>query len=77
MEQTNQVGTSDSNQQVIPKLLTIEELSDLLQVPKSWIYDRSRMSKTNNFPVLRVGKYLRFDYQTVLEWLKGQGGTRI
>ncbi|MFB3886319.1 MAG: hypothetical protein ACE144_13935 [Thermodesulfobacteriota bacterium] len=57
-------------QALIPKLLSIEELSSVLQVPKSWIYDRTRMSKTNGFPVLRVGKYLRFDYQRVLDFLK-------
>jgi excisionase family DNA binding protein len=66
------VETNDSMQVVsTPRLLTIEELSGLLQVPKSWIYDRTRMSEGNGFPVLRVGKYLRFDYQRVLEWLKG------
>jgi len=72
MEQTNQVGTSDSNQQVTPKLLTIQELSDLLSVPKSWIYDRTRMSESNGFPVLRVGKYLRFHLGKVMSWLENQ-----
>lgn len=52
-----------------PKLLTIDELAALLRVPRSWIYDKTRVSKQNGFPVVRVGKYLRFEFQKVLEWL--------
>lgn len=59
-------------QESTQKLLTIEELSTLLQVPRSWIYDRTRMSESNGFPVLRVGKYLRFDYSRVIDWLQNQ-----
>ncbi|MBM4305657.1 MAG: helix-turn-helix domain-containing protein [Deltaproteobacteria bacterium] len=68
MEQTISEQGEMSRQQ----LLTIEELAGLLQVPKSWIYDRTRQSKTNGFPTIRVGKYLRFNYQGVLEWLQNQ-----
>ncbi len=57
-------------QEATRKLLTISELAGLLQVPRSWIYDRTRMSATNGFPVIRVGKYCRFDYPKVLDWLK-------
>ena len=50
-------------------LLTIDELAGVLRVPRSWIYDKTRVSKQNGFPVIRVGKYLRFEAQKVLEWL--------
>jgi excisionase family DNA binding protein len=53
----------------ITELLTIDELATLLRVPRSWIYDKTRVSKQNGFPVLRVGKYLRFESQKVLDWL--------
>jgi predicted DNA-binding transcriptional regulator AlpA len=57
-------------QALTPKLLNIEELATLLQVPRSWIYEHTRTSKTSGFPVIRVGKYLRFEYQKVLDFLK-------
>ncbi len=50
--------------------LKIEELAEILKVPKSWIYDRTRRSKWNRFPVLRVGKHMRFRLPEVLEWLR-------
>jgi predicted DNA-binding transcriptional regulator AlpA len=65
---------NDGMQGRAERLLTIEQLSDFLQVPKSWIYERTRRSGTNNFPVIRCGRYLRFHAEKVLEWLKTDGG---
>ncbi len=67
--------TTDNNIELrtSPTFLMIDELAALLRVPRSWIYDKTRASKRNGFPVIRVGKYLRFDPQRVLEWLDKRG----
>lgn len=57
---------SDSN------LLTIDELADRLKVQKSWLYSRTRETGPGTIPRLKLGKYLRFDYQAVMDWLRKQ-----
>ena len=52
--------------------LTIEELAETLKVPKSWLYSRTRETGPGTIPRLKVGKYLRFDYQAVMDWLRKQ-----
>ena len=52
--------------------LTIDELADRLKVQKSWIYSRTRETGPGTMPKLKVGKYLRFDYEVVMDWLKKQ-----
>ncbi len=67
------MSENTAEQLLKPKLLTIDELAALLRVPRSWIYDKTRVSKVNGFPVIRVGKYLRFEPEKVMEWLnKGE-----
>ena len=50
------------------KLITIDELAEELNVPKSWVYHQSRLKKVNGFPVRKFGKYLRFDLDEVIAW---------
>lgn len=59
---------NDMNQ----NLLNVEELAQTLNVPKSWIYSRTREFGPNSMPKIKVGKYCRFILNDVLEWLKGQ-----
>ena len=54
------------------ELLTINELADLLKIPVSWIYSRTRIKSEESIPCVRIGKYVRFDECEVLEWLKSQ-----
>ena len=54
------------------KLLTIEELAGYLSVSPSWIYEQSRLRRRNGFPVLKLGKYLRFDLEAVRQWAAEQ-----
>jgi len=51
-------------------LLSAEELATQLNVPKSWIYDRTR---DNTIPHIKIGKYVRFSLPDVLNWLKTNG----
>ena len=52
-------------------ILTPEELAARLKVPKSWVYEktRSRDRNQNPLPCLRLGRYIRFDWTKVVEWL--------
>ncbi len=58
------------------ELLTLDELSQRLKVPRSWIYDKSRRKGPNTIPVVRVGKYCRFDLGAVMAWLQKKGEER-
>jgi len=53
-------------------LLSVDELAESLKVPKSWVYSRSRETGPDAMPRIRVGKYVRFELDKVLKWLKGQ-----
>jgi len=49
------------------KFLTVGELAEVLDVPKSWIYERTRH---NEIPHFKMGKYVRFDIDEVQKWLE-------
>lgn len=53
-------------------LLNVDELSESLNVPKSWIYSRTRETGPDAMPSIKVGKYCRFVLDDVLDWLKKQ-----
>ena len=54
-------------------ILTPQQLADRLQVKVSWVKEQTRRrAKVRNahpLPVIRMGKYLRFSWQAVSEWL--------
>ena len=51
------------------QLLKPQELADLLGVPLSFVYDRTRQNSPDSIPHFKLGKYVRFDLATVQEWL--------
>jgi hypothetical protein len=51
-------------------LLTVDELALKLKVPKSWIYARTRESGPEAMPKIHVGKYLRFRWDDVWNWIQ-------
>jgi predicted DNA-binding transcriptional regulator AlpA len=55
----------------VPKIMTVAQVADLLQIPRSSVYEktRSRANATPPLPCRRVGKYLRFFEAEVLTWL--------
>jgi excisionase family DNA binding protein len=53
-------------------LLTVDELAENLKVPKSWLYSRTRETGPGAIPRIKVGKYIRFELDKVMEWLKSQ-----
>jgi hypothetical protein len=54
-------------------LLTPDELAQRLKVPKSWVFEQTReRAKVRNktpLPCIRLGKYLRFSWVQVSEWM--------
>jgi len=54
-------------------LLTVGEVAQLLQVPVSWIYARTRHRSKDRLPGYRLGKYWRFDRGEILAWVESQG----
>ena len=53
-------------------LLTVEEVAELLKVPASWVYERTRKRGMDRIPGFRLGKYWRFREADVLAWLDRQ-----
>lgn len=58
-------------------LLTPAELAERLAVRQSWIREktrkRARIRDKDPLPVVRLGKYVRFSWPAVQEWLARQG----
>jgi hypothetical protein len=62
--------------QQLAHLLTPQALADRLAVPQSWIREktreRARVRDKDPLPVVRLGKYVRFDWAAVQAWLGRQ-----
>ena len=52
--------------------LTVIEIAEKLKLPVSWIYSRTRETGPGSIPRIRCGKYLRFDFHEVMDWLREQ-----
>ena len=54
-------------------ILTPQELAERLKVPVSWVFEQTReRAKVRNktpLPCIRLGKYLRFSWVQVCEWM--------
>lgn len=53
------------------EILTVADVAELLKVPVSWVYERTRRRGAERIPHLKLGKYLRFHACEVREWLQG------
>jgi excisionase family DNA binding protein len=53
-------------------LLTVPELAAALKVKDSWVYGETRKTGKESMPRLRVGKYVRFSLEEVMDWLRRQ-----
>lgn len=51
-------------------ILTPQELADRLKVPVSWIYEKTRSRSRDPLPVIRLGRYMCFDWLDVAEWIE-------
>ena len=55
-------------------ILTPDELAARLKVRRTWVYEQTRARNRNPLPRLRTGRYLRFDWKKVVEWLTDDDG---
>jgi excisionase family DNA binding protein len=53
-------------------LLSVAELAEKLCVPTSWLYQRTRVTGPGSIPRVRLGKYVRFEWEKVKEWIERQ-----
>ena len=53
-------------------LMTAQELAAELNVPVSFIYDRTRKNGPDEIPHLKLGKYVRFDRAQIEKWKTDQ-----
>jgi len=72
MQDLQKADVSHERSKCISSLLTIDDLSGMLNVPKSWLYSRTRETGPDAMPRLKVGKYLRFEWDKVQVWLHQQ-----
>jgi len=54
------------------QLLTVHEVAQLLHVPASWVYERTRRRNSDQLPHVKLGKYLRFEEATIAEFIQRQ-----
>jgi excisionase family DNA binding protein len=50
-------------------LLTVQETARFLKVSVSWIYEHVRPGVEDRLPVVKLGKYLRFDRRDLLAYI--------
>jgi Helix-turn-helix domain len=53
-------------------LMDVAETARMLNVPISWVYGRTRRRGKDRIPHIKLGKYLRFETESVRKWLNGQ-----
>ncbi len=51
-------------------LLTVKDVAEMLRVPVSWVYDRTRKRSIDRLPGMRLGKYWRYRREDVTAWLR-------
>ncbi|MFX0197248.1 MAG: helix-turn-helix domain-containing protein [Candidatus Hodarchaeota archaeon] len=57
--------------------LTVTQLAQLLQVPKSWVYGQTMKKGHGAIPRIKFGKYLRFLRSDIEKWIEEQRDTSI
>lgn len=57
-------------------LLTGDELCRMLKIKKSFLYAPVRRKGPDAIPCIRVGKYLRYNFRMVREYLERQNQAR-
>jgi excisionase family DNA binding protein len=53
--------TTDDDDRTDDQLMTVQDAARFLSVTVSWIYEHVRNDAEDRLPVLKLGKYLRFD----------------
>jgi len=54
------------------ELMTVSQIAAFLNVPVSWVYERTRRRGFERLPHMKLGKYLRFSMPEIKDWLQKQ-----
>jgi predicted DNA-binding transcriptional regulator AlpA len=58
------------------EILTPTQVAERLQAKPSWVYEQTReraeIRNLDRLPHIKMGRYLRFDWKDVLDWLERQ-----
>jgi excisionase family DNA binding protein len=49
------------------RLLTADQVAELLQVPKGWVYAQTR---SGHVPAVRLGRYYRYRPEAIRKWVE-------
>jgi len=60
---------------ITPIFIGPEAVAEMLGVPLTWVYEKSRTRQRDPLPVLRIGRYIRFDKDAVVTWALAHGNT--
>ena len=56
------------------EILTPAQVAERLQVKPSWVYEQTRerteVRNSDPLPHMKMGRYLRFDWEDVVVWLE-------
>ena len=52
------------------KLIGVNELAEVLGVQPSWVYSRTRETGPDAIPRYHLGKYVKFDLDEVMGWIR-------
>ena len=56
------------------EIMTSKQVAERLQVKPSWVYEQTReragIRNLDPFPHIKLGRYLRFDWADVLQWVE-------
>jgi predicted DNA-binding transcriptional regulator AlpA len=56
------------------EILTPTQVAERLQVKPSWVYEQTReraeVRNSDPLPYMKMGRYLRFDWKDVIDWLE-------
>ncbi len=55
--------------------ITPEQVAEMLATSVSWVYEKSRSRQRDPLPTLRIGRYLRFEKDAVIQWARNRGNT--
>jgi len=69
----NEKQMQNNRTEQVKRLLTAEETAHRLNVPMSWLYERSRHDSLQNLGMRRCGKYIRFSEEAVTEFIERGG----
>ncbi len=52
------------------KLLTVDQVSEILQVPPTWVYKHTKRRAAERLPHIKLGKYIRFRESEIISFLE-------